>query len=318
LTRGSFEPPVGRSVADTLIITRANRPYQSMSISPLITAEELDARLSEASLRIFDCRFSLREPELGRQRYREGHIPGAFYAHLDQDLSRLDRPHAGRHPLPEAREFRDWLAARGVGADTTVVCYDDVGGGIAARFWWMARWLGITDNRMLDGGLDAWVGAGHALDTGEPDAEPCELDMKSEDEAICGIKEVESFARGETNLILLDARDERRFSGQTEPLDPVAGHIPGARNAPFSGNLGADKRFLEPRLLRDRFIALLGVDAQPDTVVHSCGSGVTACHNLLAMEIAGLSGSRLFPGSWSQWVDDPARPVATGRGGDGV
>lgn len=287
-----------------------------MSFFPLITPDELDSRLGDDSLCIFDCRFSLRFPEQGMKLYLEGHVPGALYAHLDRDLSRIDKPHAGRHPLPDRSEFCDWLASRGVSNDSTVVCYDDAGGAIAARFWWMVRWVGITDNRMLDGGIDAWLAAHHPLETGEVGYSPAQLEAGPEPHAICDIDEVCAIADGSSDFKLLDAREATRFSGETEPLDRVAGHIPASLNAPFSENLDADKRFLEPEQLRARFVSLLGLQTNPEQVVHSCGSGVTACHNLLAMEIAGLSGSRLFPGSWSQWVDDPTRPVAVGAGDD--
>lgn len=283
-----------------------------MSSSPLISARELESRLGDDRLRIFDCRFSLKDPRWGIRQYLEHHIEGAIYAHLDDNLSHLETPHAGRHPLPDEGVFRRWMESVGVSDPSAVVCYDDAGGAIAARLWWMARWIGLADVRLLDGGLDAWRAAGYPLDSKIPEYTSGTITTRSEGDWICEIDEVSKVATGGSDLVLLDAREAARYVGDVEPLDPVAGHIPGALNAPYSDNLDDDKRFLSVGALRQRF-ATLADGANCRRVVHMCGSGVTACHNLLAMEAAGLAGSRLFPGSWSQWVDDVDRPVATGK-----
>ncbi|KAA3633143.1 MAG: sulfurtransferase [Proteobacteria bacterium] len=284
-----------------------------MPVSSLISVEELHSLIGENSLLVFDCRFSLKNPAEGVDRYRQGHIPGAIYANLDEDLSRLTTPHCGRHPLPPSDAFRHWLESQGVGDDSLLVCYDDVGGAIAARLWWMAGWIGVENVRLLDGGFDAWCAAGFGTDTREPEPVPATLSESRPRREICDIDEVSHIASGDSDCLLLDAREAARFEGRHEPLDPVAGHIPRSINAPFGANLDERKRFLAPDLLRARFESLLGAEIDPCGVVHMCGSGVTACHNLLAMEVAGLNGSRLFPGSWSQWVDDLERPVETGR-----
>ena len=282
------------------------------SDSPLITAERLEARLGHPRLQVFDCRFSLSDPARGAAKYREGHIPGAHYADLDKDLADLSVAHRGRHPLPERERFIAWLESRGVSNDTTLVAYDDAGGAIAARLWWMARWAGIADARLLDGGLGAWTAAGFPLETIEPGRSTGTVTRTPPEQPVATIDDALSIAGGDPARVLLDARDPARFRGEKEPIDPVAGHVPTALSAPFAGNLDESGRFLPPSELRERFEALAG-DRDPSAIVHMCGSGVTACHNLLAMELAGLGGSSLFPGSWSEWVDDRSRPVATGK-----
>lgn len=281
-----------------------------MDHSPLISAEELAARPVDDRLVIFDCRFVLPRPEQGLAQYREGHIPGAVYADLDRHLADLTVPRAGRHPLPDRDVFRRWLESCGVSDHTELVCYDDAGGAIAARLWWMAGWIGLDNARVLDGGLSAWTAAGFPLETDVPRPEPGRITAVAAAAGTCDLDTIETIAAGTGDLVLLDARDPDRYLGRKEPLDPVAGHVPGALNAPFSDNLDEQRRFLPADALRERFTAL-GGERDPAQFVHMCGSGVTACHNLLAMAVAGLPGARLFPGSWSQWVDDPSRPVAT-------
>ncbi len=285
---------------------------QRMTPSPLISADDLAARLRNPSTRIFDCRFSLKDPGRGPRVYAEEHVPGAVYASLDRDLSDLSVTGAGRHPLPDRESFTRWMEQCGVGDDTTVVAYDDAGGVFAARLWWLARWAGLEDCRVLDGGLDAWLRQGFELDTAIPSYPEGRITRRDPPVAVCGIDKVLAASEGHEDLVVLDAREAARFRGEVEPLDPVAGHIPRSRNAPSSGNLDAFGRFLPAEALRERFAPFIA-DGDASRIVHSCGSGVTACHNLLAMEIAGLAGSRLYPGSWSQWVDDPGRPVATGE-----
>lgn len=279
------------------------------SSSPLISAEALKAALGR--VRVFDVRFDLARPEAGEAAWREGHLPGAHYLHLDRDLSAKDGVPAlcgGRHPLPTREVFAATAARLGLTPDTPVVLVDAQGGMFAARAWWMLRWIGARDVRVLDGGLAAWRAAGGALEPGEvqPAAPAPAWPLGPEPEGLRLTADALAAQLG--RVALLDARAPERYRGDVEPLDPVAGHIPGALNRPFSANLGPDGRFLPPEALRAAFQGLAG--ARP--VVHQCGSGVTACHNLLAMAVAGLPGGALYAGSWSEWCRDPARPVAQG------
>ena len=279
------------------------------SSSPLISAEALKAALG--TVRVFDVRFDLARPEAGEAAWREGHLPGARYLHLDRDLSAKDGVPAlcgGRHPLPTREVFAATAARLGLTPDTPVVLVDAQGGMFAARAWWMLRWIGARDVRVLDGGLAAWRAAGGALEPGEvaPAAPGLAWPLGPEPEGLRLTADALAAQLG--RVALLDARAPERYRGDVEPLDPVAGHIPGALNRPFSANLGPDGRFLPPEALRAAFQGLAG--ARP--VVHQCGSGVTACHNLLAMAVAGLPGGALYAGSWSEWCRDPARPVARG------
>lgn len=275
----------------------------------LIDSATLADHLADPDWVVVDCRFDLARPGAGREAYALGHVPGARYAHLDEDLSGPLTHDSGRHPLPEPGRLTVTLRQWGIGKATQVVCYDDCGGMYAARLWWMLRWLGHGAVALLDGGLPAWIDAGHGLQAGA-EAPSAPGDFEPMLRADCWLS-TDAVAQG--SLDLWDAREPARYRGEVEPIDPVAGHIPGARNVPCSENLGADGRFLPAPALRQRFDAVLAGEA-PGQVVHLCGSGVTACHNLLAMEIAGLGGSRLYPGSWSAWISDPARPVATGPG----
>ena len=279
------------------------------SSSPLISAEALKAALGR--VRVFDVRFDLARPEAGEAAWREGHLPGAHYLHLDRDLSAKDGVPAlcgGRHPLPTREVFAATAARLGLTPDTPVVLVDAQGGMFAARAWWMLRLIGARDVRVLDGGLAAWRAAGGALEPGEvaPATPGPAWPLGPEPEGLRLTADALAAQLG--RVALLDARAPERYRGDVEPLDPVAGHIPGALNRPFSANLGPDGRFLPPEALRAAFQGLAG--ARP--VVHQCGSGVTACHNLLAMAVAGLPGGALYAGSWSEWCRDPARPVAQG------
>jgi thiosulfate/3-mercaptopyruvate sulfurtransferase len=259
---------------------------------------------------ILDCRFDLADPDKGRRLYAEGHLPGADFADLDRDLSGPIGAMTGRHPLPDTGALARRLGAWGIGSDTSVVVYDDLGGAFAARLWWLLRWLGHQDVRLLDGGLQAWTAAGGTLTRDAPTREARDFAQRADADAWVSTPDlVELLARGRIEVI--DARAPARFRGESEPIDPVAGHIPGAINLPLQGNLGEDGRFLPAHLLRERFLAAIGT-RDPREVAHSCGSGVNACHNLLAMEIAGLQGSRLYAGSWSEWIRSPDRPVAVG------
>jgi thiosulfate/3-mercaptopyruvate sulfurtransferase len=276
----------------------------------LIAADVMRARLARGDRTVvLDCRFDLTQPDAGRLAHAAGHIPGAHYAHLDRDLSGSKTGRTGRHPLPARADFATWAARAGIAPGVPVVAYDDQGGPYAARAWWLLRWLGHADVAVLDGGWSAWQQAGGTVDTAQPpvsDGVPpypasAEPDMPSID--------ADTLLGRLGRVRVVDARAGERFRGEVEPLDPVAGHIPGATLRFFKDNLQADGRFKPAAVLRAEFDAW----ATPtDEVVHQCGSGVTACHNLLAMTHAGLAGSRLYPGSWSEWCADPARPVARG------
>lgn len=276
-------------------------PYRT-----LITAAELMALQRDgAPLVVLDCGFDLMDTEAGAEAYAARHLPGAFYAHLDRDLSGPKNGRNGRHPLPRREAFAQRVAAWGIGPTTQVVTYDEQGGPQAARAWWMLRWLGHEAVAVLDGGLAAWGRAGGALsvEAPVPVAATAPYPLRA---ASMPRVDAEAVAHGGAERVLLDARAPERFRGAVEPLDPVAGHIPGAVNRFFKLNLGADGSFKPAAQLRAEFGALLGGARE---TVHTCGSGVTACHNLLAMAHAGLGETTLYPGSWSEWCADPSRPV---------
>jgi len=281
------------------------KPYTT-----LIGARELAQHLHDARWRIFDCRHDLANPLHGRGAFARGHIPGAHFLHLDDDLSGIRNGRNGRHPLPAPHEFAARLAANGMRDDVQVVAYDDAGGAFAARLWWMLRWLGHEQVAVLDGGIAAWKRAGGMLATGPSAVEVGHFSCRAHHGMEVTTSEVLAcIARADT--VVIDARSPERFSGEQETLDPVAGHIPGAVNRFYMDNLDDLQCFLPAEELRRDFARLLGARA-PAAVIHSCGSGVTACHNLLATEIAGLAGARLYAGSWSEWCSDPTRPVARG------
>lgn len=275
----------------------------------LISAEELRA-LPPASVVLVDCRHQLADLDYGRRSYAAGHLPGARFLHLDADLSGRKTGRNGRHPLPDRTALAARLGELGVGDDTLLVAYDDAGGMFAARLWWLARWLGHAGVAVLDGGVQAWQAAGGGLDTTVPVTTPARFTLR---DSLAGHVDAATVLAnvGQPLFRLVDARGADRFRGENETMDPVGGHIPGALNRPFPSNLGTDGRFKPAAQLRAEWQALLG-DTEAVAVVHQCGSGVTACVNLLAMEHAGLEGSRLYPGSWSEWCSDPARPVAQG------
>ncbi|WP_405238700.1 sulfurtransferase [Lentisalinibacter orientalis] len=281
-----------------------------MSETPLIDPAELSALAANDRLCIVDCRFVLSEPDAGRRAYGEGHLPGAVYAHLDDDLAGPVTPLSGRHPLPDPDHFAALLGAWGIRPDTLVVAYDDASGALASRLWWMLGWVGHERRRVLDGGIDAWLAAGLALTVAEPSPPGAPAyPVRPDPERVAGTAAVlEALAAG---VPVLDARARDRFLGRQEPIDPVAGHIPGSLNHPFSANLADDGRFLPPAELAAR-LARLGV-GEDGRAVSLCGSGVTACHTILAAAVAGLPEPRLYPGSWSEWIRDPERPVASGR-----
>lgn len=281
-----------------------------MPLAQLITPQLLSSRLQQPNLRILDCRFSLEDPDYGRRSHAQGHIPGAHFADLERDLSGEVIPGAtGRHPLPQPQALLARLREWGLNNDDEVVLYDDGPGAFAARAWWLLAWLGKRDGvHLLDGGLKAWREAGLPLDDVTPECEPGSFSGEADDSLTVQASQLIDRLDSE-GLTLFDARALPRFLGEVEPIDPVAGHIPGARCAPFTENLDPSGRFLEPEQLRARFSRLL--DGRPsEALVAYCGSGVTACHNLFALCLAGYPLAPLYPGSWSEWITDPARPVA--------
>jgi thiosulfate/3-mercaptopyruvate sulfurtransferase len=281
--------------------------------STLIDATQLAQLIKaphEGEVLVLDCRHELSKPEWGDQAYADGHIPGAMRAHLDRDLSGPITPATGRHPLPDPAKFAETLGRWGVAPQTQVVAYDQGNGAYAARAWWMLRWLGHTAVAVLDGGFAAWQEAGLPVtrDPGRRTAR--QFVARPGSQPTLTAAEVQQALAHET-IRLVDARGADRFAGENETIDPVAGHVPGALNRPFARNVDARGRFRPAAQLRGEWIQLLA-GSPPDALVTMCGSGVTACHNLLALEVAGLSGARLYPGSWSEWIRDPARPVARG------
>ena len=278
----------------------------------LISTEELAAHLGDPHWVIIDCRNTLTDPTVGRAAYQVAHVPGAFYAHLDEDMAAPIGFGTGRHPLPDPKVLSEKLCRWGVGINKQVVVYDDSFGSIAARMWWMIRWLGHPSVALMDGGYQKWVREKRPI-TAETWAAPSRGVCPSLPERSQWVSSDQVLAQvGNGHGKLLDARPEMRFSGEVDPVDPVAGHVPGAINWPFDENLDMDGTFLAPEALRETYQGLLDGTA-PEQVVHMCGSGVTACHNLLAMEVAGLPGSKLYAGSWSEWITDASRPVATGE-----
>jgi thiosulfate/3-mercaptopyruvate sulfurtransferase len=260
---------------------------------------------------LLDCDFDLADPGAGQRAFAVGHLPGARYVHLDSDLAGVKTGHNGRHPLPERQAFAAAAGRWGIAPGVQVVTYDGQGGLYAARAWWLLRWLGHAPVAVLDGGRAAWLAAGGVLSTVAPTAPaqapypPGPPGMRSVSADVLSAQ----LAANSATWQLLDARAPERFRGDVEPLDPVAGHIPGALNRFFKDNLQADGRFKPAALLGQEFAAVL---QDPARVVHQCGSGVTACHNLLAMAHAGFGDTALYPGSWSEWCADPQRPVARG------
>lgn len=276
----------------------------------LITTEELAAHLHDPDWIVIDTRHDLADPAKGPRLYAEGHIPGAYFMHVDHDLAGHHTGTNGRHPLPDVDEFAARINERGVTPDSQVVVYDDLSGSFAVRLWWMLRWLGHDKVALLDGGYPLWVKEGRPVTQEAPVARQGSFVPRPHLGDTVDVHYVDRF-REDPAVKLVDARASDRYKGLQEPIDPVAGHVPGAVNRFWKENLAPDGRFKAAGQLRSEFDALLG-GMQASQVVHMCGSGVTACHNLFAMELAGLPGAKLYPGSWSEWCADPARAVATG------
>lgn len=273
----------------------------------LVSVEQLQRQIAHGDCLLVDCRFDLSSPGQSRKDFEQGHIPGAVYAHLDEHLASQITPQSGRHPLPDRTAFAAFLGSIGWAAGKPVIAYDAGNGAFAARLWWLMRFYGLPC-ALLDGGLVAWTSAGLPLEQGAVTVPAGQVPELVENHAMT-VEATDILAQGE-QLTLIDARAPERYSGAVEPLDSKAGHIPGALNRPFAHNLDASGRFKDPGQLHNEFSQLLeNVDLT--RTVHYCGSGVTACHNAFAMALAGLEGSRVYPGSWSEWIRDPERPVET-------
>ena len=284
-----------------------------MPFTTLISAAELSAHANDAQLLIVDCRHDLSNSEAGLSAYHAGHIPLARFAHLDQILSGAktdaDGKFKGRHPLPQVADFIDAMQALGVNNNTQVVAYDAHGGMFAARLWWLLRWVGHAQVAVLNGGLPAWQAQGGALSVESP-APAARGNLQAQTSLVSTIDANDVLANIASQVLtVVDARSPDRYRGENETLDAVGGHIPGAKNRFFKDNLTTEGHFKSAEALRAEWQALI---TEPASAIMQCGSGVTACHNLLALEVAGMSGARLYPGSWSEWSSDPARPVATG------
>ncbi|HXP90394.1 MAG TPA: sulfurtransferase [Fibrobacteria bacterium] len=279
-----------------------------MPYTTLVDAATLRRHLSDPGWILFDVRHDLLHPDAGLEAHRQGHVPGSFHVSLDEVLSGTKTGINGRHPLPDRRELSERLGKLGVGAGTQVVACDAHGGMFAARLWWLLRWLGHESVAVLDGGISAWIGAGGEI----TDAISSRREVGSFRELPALVPTVSAasiLSNLDTGrLLVVDARSPDRYRGENETLDPVGGHIPGAVNRFYRENLESDQRFKSPEVLRKEFEAVLAGRPVGESVMQ-CGSGVTACHNLLAMEIAGLPGAALYPGSWSEWCSDPGRPV---------
>ena len=285
-----------------------------MSIAQLIGPEQLAARQQTPGLVILDCRSALEDPDYGQRSYAQGHIEGARFADLNRDLSSpVVKGRTGRHPLPDADTLVERLRLWGISNDSDIVLYDDGPGMYAARAWWLLAWLGKREGvYLLDGGLKAWHAAGLPLSLDAPGGEPGDFTGEPDMSLVLSASRLQGRL-GRPEMTLIDARAEARFRGEVEPIDPVAGHIPGAQCVAFNENLGPDGRFLPPEQLKQRFAdKLQGRPAQG--LVSYCGSGVTACHNLFALCLAGYPLGTLYAGSWSEWIVDPEREVATGAG----
>ncbi len=281
-----------------------------MTYTTLISIETLNQQLNNPDWIIVDCRFSLADTEAGAKAYRHGHLPNARYAHLDKDLSSAITDFTGRHPLPNFALLAKKLGGWGISNNSQIIAYDDAGGAFAGRLWWLLRCMGHDKVAVLDGGIKQWQKQGLPVTTALPKIKSATFRPYVNEAAWLNALEVQN-SLAQKAICLIDARTPERYRGEQEPIDPVAGHIPGALNRAFQLNLDGNGLFLPAEQLREQFKQLIGNTA-PEQVVHYCGSGVTACHNLLAMEHAGLTGSKLYAGSWSEWIRNKNRTVAKG------
>lgn len=274
----------------------------------LVSAQDLHRVQKESSCVVVDCRFVLNKPEAGYQDYLKGHIPGAVYAHLDDDLSSPVTKSSGRHPLPDAEKFASFLGRSGWEPGKSLIVYDDASGAIASRLWWLMKYFGHNCAALLNGGFRAWQTAGFQLESGKVSVQvrPA-ASLKVCDELVMSTPEVVS-GLGKKEIVLVDARAQKRFEGKIEPIDTIAGHIPGALNYPCDKNVSEDGTFKNQSEIHSGLLKLAG-DPAAQNLVHMCGSGVTACQNIFAAELTGFSESKLYVGSWSEWIRDPSRPL---------
>jgi len=287
------------------------KTHESQPYTNLISTSQLAQLMGDENLVIVDCRFDLLNPDWGFEDYQLAHIPGAFYTHLNNDLAGPITPYAGRHPLPDQDEFVRKLNSWGINQKSQLVAYDISGGAFAARLWWMLKYYGHEQVAIMDGGLSKWIRDGYPISTGVelPKESNAPFKPKIDPTRVVSTSDIERF-RLNSSFLLIDARAPQRFRGKFEPIDPVAGHIPGAINRFHADNLSPDGTMKPAEILKSEFEALLQ-NIPPDKAIVYCGSGVTSCHHLLAMELAGLKGARLYAGSWSEWIRDPAHPIAT-------
>jgi thiosulfate/3-mercaptopyruvate sulfurtransferase len=282
-----------------------------MILTTLVNTATLSRYIDDPRWVVVDCRFVLTDPDAGQRAHAAGHIPGARYAHLENDLSSPVTPASGRHPLPYPHVLAEKLGRWGIDKTSQVVVYDDTFGAMAARLWWLLRWLGHEAVALLDGGFPKWQREGRPVTREFPMIQPTQFHPTINNAMWVDAGYVEQM-HGRKDGVLIDARADIRFRGDVEPLDKVAGHIPGAINIPYEDNLDFSGEFMSDEALRELYLAATN-NVAPDRVVQMCGSGVTACHNILAMEHAGLVGSKLYAGSWSEWITDASRPVAKGE-----
>jgi len=280
-----------------------------MSYQSIISVEDLNKNLNNSNWFIFDCRFLLKDPQGGLKKFQQGHIPGAQFADMDKDLASPMTEASGRHPLPDPEVFINKLRGWGVKNDAQIICYDDMSGAFAARMWWLLKWLGHNDVAVLDGGIDKWIASNYALEAELQSQTASSFAATANDAMWVDINFVQQELAA-NNIKLLDARSSERYTGEDKKTDPVPGHVPGAISFPFAANLNKQGMFLSAAELKQRFAAEFA-EGQHDQVINMCGSGVTACHNLLAMSVAGLPMTRLYVGSWSEWIKDSNRPVST-------
>lgn len=282
-----------------------------MTYQTIISVKDLNNNLGTKNWFIFDCRFLLKDPEGGLKKFNQGHIPGAQFADMDKDLASPMTATSGRHPLPDPNEFIKKLQSWGLNNSSQIICYDDMSGAFAARMWWLLKWLGHNDVAVLDGGIDKWTASGLALEKDVKQQEAGTFSGQANNAMWVDVEFVQKELE-KNKINLLDARSDERFTAKDTKTDPVAGHVPGAISFPFAGNLSKQGVFLSADELQQRFAPIVS-NTKNKEVINMCGSGVTACHNLLAMSIAGQPLTRLFVGSWSEWIKDKSRPVATGE-----